>query len=70
MHDSFKQVLQKIRGQEDVEMELQDIVSNTRLANAFKHPMLAIFKRCYRPYMLISVLIGFFQQLTGINAIM
>ena len=64
------QVLQKIRGQEDVEIEYQDIVTNTRLAETYKHPIAALFKPCYRPYLIISLLVGFFQQLTGINAIM
>ena len=64
------QVLQKIRGQEDVEMEFQDIVMQTREANAIKHPLRALLKPCYRPQLVISIVISLTQQLTGINAIM
>lgn len=64
------QVLQKIRGQEDVEMEFQDIVMQTREANAIKDPMRALLKPCYRPQLVISITISVIQQLTGINAIM
>lgn len=64
------QVLQKIRGQEDVELEYQDIVMQTREANAINHPLRALFKPCYRPQLVISIAISIIQQLTGINAIM
>ena len=64
------QVLKKIRGQEDVEMEFQDIVMQTREANAVKNPMGALLKPCYRPQLVISIVISIVQQLTGINAIM
>ena len=64
------QVLQQIRGQEDVELEFQDIILQTREANAIKHPLAALFKPCYRPQLVISTFIAITQQLTGINAIM
>jgi sugar porter (SP) family MFS transporter len=69
-HDEGRKVLQQIRGQEDVEMEFQDIVMQTREANAIKHPLKALFKPCYRPQLVISTTIAIVQQLTGINAIM
>ena len=59
------QVLQKIRGQEDVEMEFQDIITQTREANAIKHPLRALLKPCYRPQLVISLFIAVVQQLTG-----
>lgn len=64
------QVLQIIRGQEDVEEEFQDIVDQTREANAIHHPLRALLRPCYRPQLVISSVIAVVQQLTGINAIM
>lgn len=63
-------MLQKIRGEEDVEAEFQDILAQTREAKAIKHPLRALFKPCYRPQLVISAVIAVAQQLTGINAIM
>ena len=64
------QVLQKIRGQDDVEREFQDILEQTREDASVKHPLRALFRPCYRPQLIISVFIAIAQQLTGINAIM
>lgn len=61
-------MLQQIRGEEDVEEEFQDILQQTREANAIKNPLAALFKPCYRPQLVISVFIAVAQQLTGINA--
>lgn len=63
-------VLQKIRGQEDVELEFKDIIVQTSEANAIKHPLRALFQECYRPQLVISSVVAIVQQLTGINAIM
>ena len=51
-------------------MEFQDIITQTREANAIKHPLRALLKPCYRPQLVISLVIAVTQQLTGINAIM
>ncbi len=67
MLHTLLQVLQQIRGQEDVEMEFQDIVMQTREANAIKHPLKALFKPCYRPQLVISTTIAIVQQLTGVR---
>ena len=64
------QVLQKIRGQDDVQREYDDIVEQTREDAGIRHPLRALFRPCYRPQLVISCFIAIAQQLTGINAIM
>ena len=53
-----------------MELEFQDIVMQTREANAIQNPLRALLKPCYRPQLVISIVISIVQQLTGINAIM
>ncbi|KAL3647518.1 Hexose carrier protein hex6 [Castilleja foliolosa] len=64
-----KQLLQKIRGIDDVEEELNDLLvansNSARIENSFKE----ILKRSYRPYLVMAIAIPFFQQMTGITVI-
>jgi len=69
-HQKAKRVLQRIRGVEDVEAELEDLTkasstSKTSSQQSFK----IILKRRYRPQLVMAIAIPFFQQVTGINVI-
>ncbi|KAL8515246.1 hypothetical protein ACS0TY_014094 [Phlomoides rotata] len=65
-----RETLQKIRGVDDVEHELQQIKTACERAKKVKHPYHKLLKRESVPPVVISVLIQVFQQLTGINAIL
>ncbi|CAL5201150.1 unnamed protein product [Lathyrus oleraceus] len=66
-----KLILQRIRGVEDVQAELDDLTkassstSKTSEQQSFK----IILKRRYRPQLVMAIAIPFFQQVTGINVI-
>lgn len=62
------QVLERIRGTKNVLAEyqdMQDAVELSKLGNWRK-----LFTRLYRPQLVATLVIPFFQQFTGINAIM
>jgi sugar porter (SP) family MFS transporter len=67
-----KAVLQRLRGTQDVEVEMADIVAAAEQAN--KISMLqswrAMATRKYSPMLIVTAAIAMLQQLTGINAIM
>lgn len=63
-------MLERIRGTKDVQIEYDDIVQASENAKAVKHPWRNILTRRYRPHLVMATAIPFFQQLTGINAIM
>ncbi|PKA50481.1 Sugar carrier protein C [Apostasia shenzhenica] len=70
-HDeAAKAMLRKIRGTDNVQAEFDDLVAASNDSKLVKHPWNNILERKYRPQLTISVLIPFFQQLTGINVIM
>ncbi|XP_062225081.1 hexose carrier protein HEX6-like [Phragmites australis] len=65
-------LLIKIRGTDDegVENELDDIVAADRYkATARRGLKMMVSERRYRPQLVMAVMIPFFQQVTGINAI-
>ncbi|GFQ05166.1 hexose carrier protein hex6 [Phtheirospermum japonicum] len=64
-----KILLQKIRGTDDVQDELDDLIEASHASKAIKHPFKNLMRRKYRPQLVMSVLIPFFQQITGINII-
>lgn len=64
-----REVLQRFRGTKDVDEEYNDIAEETALAGNIKRPFRNLFSRLYRPQLIISSLFMFFQQFTGINAI-
>ncbi|KAK9146378.1 hypothetical protein Sjap_006281 [Stephania japonica] len=68
--DKAKIMLQKIRGIDDVEEEFQDLVDASETSKQVKHPWKNITQPRYRPQLVMSIAIPFFQQLTGINVIM
>ncbi|XP_059636956.1 sugar transport protein 5 [Cornus florida] len=61
--------LSRVRGS-DVEAELADLIKYSEMAKAAdQEPFKTIFERQYRPHLVMSIAIPFFQQLTGINII-
>ncbi|KAG8381547.1 hypothetical protein BUALT_Bualt06G0133000 [Buddleja alternifolia] len=68
-HEKAKKVLQKIRGTDDVQSELDDLIEASLASKAIKHPFRNLMQRKYRPQLVMSVAIPFFQQITGINVI-
>ncbi|KAK6132219.1 hypothetical protein DH2020_034039 [Rehmannia glutinosa] len=68
-HNKARKALQKIRGTNDVQDELDDLIEASYASKAIKHPFRNLMQRKYRPQLVMSVLIPFFQQITGINVI-
>ncbi|KAL0400981.1 UNVERIFIED_CONTAM: Hexose carrier protein HEX6 [Sesamum latifolium] len=68
-HEKAKRLLEKIRGIDDVQEEFNDLVAASEASKAIKHPFKNILERKYRPQLVMSVAIPFFQQVTGINVI-
>ena len=56
------QVLQRARGVDDVEIELEDIVEAARQSRMVKTPYLTILQRKYRPQLIIACIFMIFQQ--------
>ncbi|KVI10099.1 hexose carrier protein HEX6 [Cynara cardunculus var. scolymus] len=67
--DKAKKMLQKVRGTDDVEAEFDDLVTANEISKNIKHPFRKIMRPKYRPQLVMSILIPFFQQVTGINVI-
>lgn len=69
--DEGRNVLRRIRGIEDVDEEFKDILEVASEAKALEQNQFKnVIKRHNRPQLIISMLMQFFQQFTGINAIM
>ncbi|GMN41030.1 hypothetical protein TIFTF001_010245 [Ficus carica] len=64
-----KEMLQRVRGTDDVETEFDDLVKASDVSKTIKHPFKNIVRRKYRPQLVMSILLPFFQQVTGINVI-
>ncbi len=64
------QVLERIRGTTDVDAEFIDLCDAAEMSKSIQgRPIMNIFKKQYRPQLTFSILIPFFQQFDGINAI-
>ncbi|XP_010935205.1 sugar transport protein MST4 [Elaeis guineensis] len=63
-------MLKKIRGTEKVELEFNEIVHASKIAQEVKRPFRNVMMRSSRPQLVIAILMQVFQQFTGINAIM
>ncbi|XP_021721742.1 hexose carrier protein HEX6-like [Chenopodium quinoa] len=63
--------LQSVRGTTDVEAELNDLIHASSTIPETKHgsSFSQILQRKYRPQLIMSIAIPFFQQVTGINVI-
>ena len=68
-HEKAKLMLQRIRGTDDVQDELDGLIEASSNSTTTKHPFKTILKRKYRPQLVMSIAIPFFQQVTGINVI-
>lgn len=63
-------MLERIRGTNNVDAEFNDMVEANEISKTVKHPWRNILHRRYRPQLVMAIAIPFFQQFTGINAIM
>ncbi|RZR96859.1 hypothetical protein BHM03_00025952 [Ensete ventricosum] len=61
--------LQKIRGTDDVQAELDHLIAAGGISKAAQHPLRTIMRRKYRPQLVMAILIPFFKHMTGIAAI-
>ncbi|KAK4431680.1 Hexose carrier protein HEX6 [Sesamum alatum] len=67
--EKAKNLLQRIRGIDDVQEEFNGLIAANNASKTIKHPFKNIFQRKYRPQLVMSIAIPFFQQVTGINVI-
>ncbi|KAL4186110.1 hypothetical protein AMTRI_Chr09g12590 [Amborella trichopoda] len=63
-------MLRKIRGPDSIEEEYKNLVEASEASKKVTHPWKNILQKKYRPQLVMSIAIPFFQQLTGINVIM
>lgn len=69
--DKGKEVLKKIRGVENIELEFEEIKRATEVSNKVKSPFIELFTNLEnRPPLWCGTLLQFFQQFTGINVVM
>ena len=55
-------MLQRARGVDNVEIELEDIVEAARQSRMIKNPYMTILQRKYRPQFIIACIFMIFQQ--------
>ena len=60
-------MLQRVRGTNDVQAELNVLIKASSISKAIKYPFKNILQRKYRPQLVMAIAIPFFQQLTEIN---
>lgn len=65
-----RNILEKIRGTENVNAEFQDMLDASEFANAIKNPFRNILERRNRPQLVMAIFLPTFQILTGINSIL
>lgn len=69
--EEAEQLLKKIRGVDNIDAELKDLVEASEASNKVQHPWKVLLRvRKYKPQLILSTLIPTFQQLTGINVVM
>ncbi|KAK6122477.1 hypothetical protein DH2020_043763 [Rehmannia glutinosa] len=68
--ENARAMLEKIRGTSEVDEEFADLVEASEVSRQVEQPLKTILERKYRPQLVITSLIPFFQQFTGINVIM
>lgn len=68
-HRKAKLILQRIRGIEDVQAELDDLTEASSTSKIKEQSFKIILKGRYRPQLVMAIAIPFFQQVTGINVI-
>jgi predicted MFS family arabinose efflux permease len=65
-----RKVLRKIRGIENVDAEFEDLILAAEESKRITSPFRNLLLRRNRPQLVIAFIMQFFQQFTGINAIM
>ncbi|KAH7854562.1 hypothetical protein Vadar_015365 [Vaccinium darrowii] len=68
-HQKAKLLLQRVRGTEDVQAELLDLIKANEMCITIKNPFWKILETKYRPQFVMAIAIPFFQQVTGINVV-
>ncbi|KAL6568806.1 Sugar transport protein 10 [Orobanche hederae] len=68
--ENARRMLERIRGTSNVDEEFRELVEASEVSRQVEQPLKTIMERRYRPHLVISSLIPFFQQFTGINVIM
>ncbi|CAA0828920.1 Sugar transport protein 10 [Striga hermonthica] len=68
--ENARKMLEKIRGTPNVDDEFSDLVEASQASQQVDHPLKTLLEKKYRPHLVITSLIPFFQQFTGINVIM
>ncbi|XP_022863742.1 hexose carrier protein HEX6-like [Olea europaea var. sylvestris] len=61
-HEKAKRMLQRIRGVDDVQVELDDLIKASNASKSVKHPFKNLLQRKYRPQLVMSIAIPFFLQ--------
>ncbi|KAL9258439.1 Sugar transport protein 10-like protein [Drosera capensis] len=65
--EEARQVLVRIRGRDEVEEEITELVKVSDAAKAASQvPLITIFQRQYRAHLIMALAISFFQQISGI----
>ena len=68
--EEAKVTLRKIRGTDNIHAEFEDLVDASKMAKEVKHGFRNLLEKRNRPQLIITCALQFFQQFTGINAIM
>ncbi|CAB4271200.1 unnamed protein product [Prunus armeniaca] len=68
-HQKAESMLQRTRGCEDVQAELNDLIKASENSKTIKHPFKKLMQRKYRPQLVMAIAMPFFTQVTGINVI-
>ncbi|KAL3525442.1 hypothetical protein ACH5RR_013814 [Cinchona calisaya] len=68
--DEAKAQLQRVRGVANVDLEFNDIMNASEASKSVGNPWSNLLKRQYRPQFIMSFMIPFLQQFTGINVVM
>ncbi|CAB4301637.1 unnamed protein product [Prunus armeniaca] len=66
-HQKAKSMLQRTRGCEDVQAELDDLIKASENSKTIKYPFKKLMQRKYRPQLVMAIAMPFFTQVTGIN---
>ena len=65
-----REILEKLRGTQNVDAEFEDMVEASELSNLIKNPFRNILEKRNRPELVMAICMPMFQILTGINSIL
>ena len=65
-----REILEKLRGTQNVDAEFEDMVEASELSNLIKNPFQNILEKRNRPELVMAICMPMFQILTGINSIL